>query len=144
MLKPITLSESEFSDVLKRVDPKNRNTGAARICKFLADGGHITSRVNFHCSVGNISDLVSKSINPAVQELGLYVACTKPLYRIENKYGQPSGQMIWGWYREAANDETFELEPDLVRLKEEYPDLVDIDGSTPDQWEVALKGAGVE
>ena len=78
MINPITLTESELSDVLKRVDPKNRNTGAARICKFVADGGHITSSVNFHCSVGNISDLVSKSINPAIEELDLYVACTKP------------------------------------------------------------------
>ena len=49
-----------------------------------------------------------------------------------------------GFFRETANDQSFELEPDLVKLKDEYPDLVDIDGSIPDEWETTLKGAGVE
>lgn len=144
MLKPITLSESELSDVLERVAPNGKEYGAARICRFLASGGKLTARVNTVCSVGNISDIVSKSINPAVDDLGLYVACTKPPYKILNKFNQPSGQMIWGWYREAANDPVFDLEPDTVKLSDEYPDLKDLDGSTPNEWETGLDDTGTE
>jgi len=135
MLNPIILTDSELSEVIERVAPNGREYGAARICRLLAKHeGVLTAKINFLCSVGNISDIVSKSINPVITDMGLYVACTKPPYRILNKFNQPSGQMIWGFYKDAANDPVFNLEPDLVELQDEYPDLTDPDGSKPDTW----------
>jgi len=134
MTKPLTLSDSELSDIIERVAPTGREYGAARICRLLAKGGALTAKVNFLCSVGNISDQVSKNINPRIDDLGLYVACTKPPYKILNKFNQPSGQMLWGFYRDAANDPVFDLEPDVVELQDEYPDLADPDGGKPETW----------
>lgn len=114
--KPTSLTNSELDEVLVRVAPAGIEYGAARICRLLASGPALTRVVNQKCSVGNISDLVNKSINPVVEDLGLYVACDKPAYRILNKFNQPSGQMVWAFFRdvESANDEHFELVPDYI------------------------------
>jgi len=145
MLNPIILTDSELLEVTRRVDPHGRTNGAWRISMFLGtSGGALTVRVNTECAVGNISDVVSKAINPAIQDMGLYVACTKPPYKILNKFGKTSSMMIWGFFRDAANQQTFDLEPDLKMLTDEYPDLEDLDGSSPEQWGTALKKVGVK
>jgi hypothetical protein len=100
------LSETELEAVLKYInqpDPKQ----AARICSFLANNvKSSTVSVNSTCSVGNISDVARKDINPKIHHLGLMVGCEKPVIPIQNKFDQPSGQYLWSFYRmpEAAND----------------------------------------
>lgn len=147
MLEPITLSDHELDQVIKRVAPNGREYGAARICRLLAQTPQcLTTRVNVLCSVGNISDLVGKTINPRIDDLGLYVACVKPPRKITNQFGQPSGQMLWSFYRDqAANDPVFDddLKADLEKLKEQYPELRDSDGSGIDDWIETLTDAGV-
>lgn len=148
MMKPISLTQSELDQVINRVAPNGKEFGAARICRLLAKHPQsLTVRVNTLCSVGNISDLVNKAINPRIDDLGLYVACEKLPHKIQNRFGQPSGQMLWSFYRdEAANDPVFhgDLEADLKQIKEQYPDLEDTDGSSVDDWIETLTDAGVE
>lgn len=149
MAVPVTLSADEFEEVIKRVAPDGKEFGAARICRMLADEHSVqTVRVNTRCSVGNISDLVSKSINPRIVDLGLYVSCVKPPYKILNKFNQPSGQVLWSFYRDqAANEPAYEpeslesaLRRDLKALLADYPEQYppSINEST-EGWEDALK-----
>lgn len=111
-MTPVTLSPDELNEVLKRVSPTGKEYGAARIARVLADEHSVQSvRINMRCSVGNISDQVSKGINPKIKDLGLRVACTKPPYQILNKFNQPSGACLWSFYRtSAANDSDFQPE----------------------------------
>jgi hypothetical protein len=120
MIEPVTLSPAELDAVLQRVAPGGKEFGAARICRMLAAEHSVqTVRINTRCSVGNISDQVSKFINNRIADLGLYVTCTKPPYKIVNQFGQPSGQCLWSFYRDhAANDpihDQAKLESDLRR-----------------------------
>jgi len=116
MIKPVTLSPAELDAVLQRVAPGGREFGAARICRMLAEEHSVqTVRINTRCAVGNISDQVSKFINSRIADLGLYVTCVKPPYKILNQYGQPSGQCLWSFYRDhAANDPCFDQHQKLV------------------------------
>lgn len=148
---PTVLSEQELSEVLKRVSPRGKEYGAARICRMLAEETNVqTVRVNTRCSVGNISDQVNKLINPRIADLGLYVACIKPHLPINNKFGQPSGQMLWSFYRDqAANDPLYDSDKDandfkndFRQLQAEYPDLPLTDDYIT--WESQLIEAGVE
>jgi hypothetical protein len=142
---PVTLTLEELDQVLERVAPHGKEYGAARICRMLAAEHSVqTVRINTSCAVGNISDHVSKCINPKLSDLDLYVACEKPPYPINNRFGQPSGQMLWSFYRDsAANDSVFDrddylalkLQNDLARMKRDNP-LLDM----PDEeWIGALQ-----
>jgi hypothetical protein len=151
MISPVTLSPDELDQVIQRVAPAGKEFGAARICRMLADEHGIqTVRVNIRCSIGNISDIVSKCVNPKIKDLGLYVSCVKPPYKINNKFGQPSGQMLWSFYREAANDAEHNpeslsdaLRRDLSALKDEYPECYPPSlNETAEGWEEVLRGAG--
>lgn len=103
-MKPVILSGPELSGVIQRVAPYGKEYAAARICRLLASQPEtITYQVNRECSVGNISDQVSKCINPRIADLGLFVACHKPPRPVLNKFSQRTGQMLWSFYR-AAND----------------------------------------
>jgi len=151
MISPTILSKHELAEVLQRVSPAGKEFGAARICRMLADEHSIqTVRVNTRCSIGNISDIVSKSLNPKIQDLGIYVACVKPAYKINNKFDQPSGQMLWSFYREAGNDPQYHpeslsdaLRRDVSALRSEYPDYYapSLD-ETSERWHEVLTGAG--
>lgn len=118
---PTTLSAFELAEVLKKIAPTGREFGAARIARLLA-GEHsvLTRRVNTLCSVGNISDQVSKGINSRVKDLGLRIACCKPPCPIYNKYDQPTGQVEWSWYRVAANDEHASTECPQDAIRRDY------------------------
>lgn len=148
-MTPITLTPDELDEVMKRVAPTGKEYGAARIARMLADEHSVqTVRINTRCSVGNISDQVSKGLNPRINDLGLYVACTKPLRPISNKFGQPSGQMLWSFYRDtAANDPAYQpeslseaLRRDLSALQAEFPlDYPPSLNESADAWESALE-----
>lgn len=105
-MKAIKLDEETLSIILKRID-QPEPLQAARIVMHLADNPKSpTAVVNTTCSVGNISDVVHKEINPRIGDLGLIVGCEKPIVPIKNKFNQPSGQFLWAFYElpEAAND----------------------------------------
>lgn len=130
--EPITLTNSELKQVLQRVAPKGKEYGAARICRQLANEHSVKSvRINIRSAVCNISDLVSKAINPRIERLGLYIACVKLDRPIKNQFGQNSGQMDWSFYRHAVrsepcnNDLAAELRQDFADMAKEYPELSD-------------------
>lgn len=149
-MTPITLSNDELTAVLQRVAPNGKEYGAARIARLLAGAHSVLSvRINAGCSVSNISDLISKSINPQIADLGLYVACTKPHRRIRNKFGQSSGMMLWSFYRDsAANDPAYlaesledALRRDLSAVQAEFSlDPPPSPSESVDAWETVLKG----
>lgn len=155
MIRPVTLSPDELNQVIWRVAPTGKEFGAARICRMLAAEHSVqTVRVNTRCSIGNISDIVSKGVNPLIKDLGLYVSCVKPPYKILNKFDQPSGQMLWSFYRDqAANDPDYNqskpetlseaLQRDLSSMRDDYPDdYPPSPNETADGWEDALRGSG--
>lgn len=101
-----TLNADELSAAIQCVSPKGREYGAARIVRMLAQEHSVhTARINTRCSVGNISDLVS-AINNRVAHMGLYIACERPPRQILNQFNQPSGQMLWSFYRDVAANES--------------------------------------
>lgn len=152
MIAPITLTSEELESVITRVSPNGKEFGAARICRLLAEEHSVqTVRVNTRCSVGNISDQVSKFVNPRIQDLGLYVTCVKPAYKILNRFGQSSGQMLWSFYRDvAANDPVHthtvqqlenELRKDLQSMQIDFPhDHLVSTNETASTWMEALSG----
>lgn len=118
---PTTLSDSELTEVLHRIAPNGREFGAARIARLLAQEHSVhTVRINMLCSVGNISDQVAKGLNSRIKDLGLFVGCVKPPYPIYNKFNQPSGQMLWSFFRKAANDEDTHTESLQDALRRDY------------------------
>jgi hypothetical protein len=88
---------------------------------LLAKGPNRTGIIAAFCSVGNIPDVIAKTINPKITPLGFFVCCTKPPMVIRNKFGQIAGDWIYTLHRadEAANDEEI--------------------GSSVDDWEAELK-----
>lgn len=134
------LTTDELDQVLKLVSPTGRDYSAGRVCRLLARHPATRTRViNRECAVGNISDIVGKAINPRIESLGLYVACVQPPMRLRNRFGEPSGEMLWSFFRDyAANDPVFDdndmaedLASDLDDIQAEYPDL--------DRWEHAAQ-----
>lgn len=148
-MSPVTLTTDELNEVIKRIAPTGKEYGAARIARMLAGEHSVhTVRINTRCSVGNISDVVSKAINPHIADLGLYVTCTKPPRAIFNQFGQPSGQMLWSFYRDtAANDPAYHpeslqdaLRRDLSALQTEFPlDYPPSLNESAESWENALE-----
>lgn len=134
---PVTLTPEELDAVLSRVVLTQQEYGNARICRRLAyQAGVRTRDVNRDCSVGNISDLVTKSINPRIEDLGLYVACVKPMRPFKNRHQQATGEMLWSFYRDvAANDPDYDaagLSLELDGIEQEHPDT--------ERWEQAMEG----
>ena len=115
------LSNEELSAVLKIVSPRGIEYQAARICRLLAQGKNRTGVIASKCSVGNLPDVVLKTINPKILPLGLFVACVKPSITIQNQFGQIAGDWIYSFYRvdKAANDDSM--------------------GSSANDWEAELK-----
>jgi hypothetical protein len=115
------LSENRLEKIIPKISPKGIDYRAGRIVRLLAKGPQRTGIIAHTCSVGNISDVVAKDINPKLLEYGLYIACTKPPQAIINKFGQIAGDHIWSFYQVAANDDEYEQ------------------GSSVDDWEKQLE-----
>lgn len=129
-MTPTVLTPDETSVVLKRLTPTGKEYAAARIARMLAGEHSVHSvRINSGCSTNNISDTVLKCINPRICDLGLHVACVPPPKAIPNKFGQPTSQCLWSFYRHtAANDPVHDqegsqdaLRRDLSALQPEHP-----------------------
>mgnify|MGYP001200742194 CR=1 FL=1 len=117
------LSDQELTYVLELISPNNVDYQAGRICRLLAKGPCRTGVIASKCSVGNLADVVSNTINPKIISLGLFVSCAKPTNAIRNKFGQVAGDWIYAFYRAdiAANDDNHG------------------EGSSKDAWEKELE-----
>ena len=125
-MQPITLTEPELDQVLNLVSPTGVDYQAGRICRLLSRKSSVrTGYLASVCSVGNISDIVQKSINPKIEPLGLFVSCFKPPERLNNKFGQRTGDHYWSLYRhaESANDDLYDddLAIELEAVIQKYP-----------------------
>lgn len=103
------LTKDELTAVLELISPKKIDYQAGRICRLLAEGPSRTGVIAGRCSVGNLADVVSNTINPKIIKLGLFVVCAKPPNAIRNKFGQVAGDWIYSFYRAevAANDDDY-------------------------------------
>ena len=118
------LSDQELTAVLELISPKQVDYQAGRICRLLAQGPCRTGVIASKCSVGNLADVVSNTINPKIIALGLFIVCAKPPNAIRNKFGQVAGDWIYSFYRAdtAANDDDYG------------------EGSSEGDWEKELNG----
>jgi hypothetical protein len=127
LMEPITLTPLELTEVLEVVSPTGIHYQAGRICSLLAHEKSVrTGKLASACSVGNISDIVQKSINPKIESLDLFVGCMKPPEKLTNKFGQRTGDHYWSFYcmPEAANDASYDgLEEELETVKQSHPEL---------------------
>ena len=110
------ITDQELDNLLAVLSPRGVDFQAGRIVRLLAKGPNRTGIICAKCSVGNIPDVIAKSINPKIMPLGFFVSCVKPPMVIRNQFGQVAGDWIYTMYRagKAAND--------------------DSQGSTPDDW----------
>jgi hypothetical protein len=115
------ITEPELASLLTAVSPTGVDFQGGRVLRLLATGEQRTGVICAKCSVGNISDLVLKQINPKVIPLGFFVGCIKPPTAIRNKFSQVAGDWIWQLHRAelAANDDEI--------------------GSSAQDWEAQLK-----
>jgi len=104
----MTLTDQELTKLLAVLSPTGTDFQAGRIVRLLAKGPNRTGIIAAQCSVGNIPDVIAKSINPKIMRLGFFVSCVKPPIVIRNKFGQVAGDWIYTLYRadKAANDDT--------------------------------------
>jgi len=141
-MKAVLLSAEQLSTVLKCVASGSNQKGAIRIAAYLGQRHSVrTSLVNVECSVGNLSDQVSRHINPHIEHLGLYVACAKPARQFRNKFGEKTQETRWSFYAAAANDPDFDISELGQELDALAPDLPDLDA---DSWEKTLADVGIE
>ena len=100
------VTDQELDKLLKVLSPTGTDYQAGRIVRLLAQGPNRTGIIASRCSVGNIPDVIAKSINPKIMPLGFFVSCVKPPMVIRNQFGQVAGDWIYTLYRadKAAND----------------------------------------
>lgn len=140
-MKAKKLTQQQLNAVLECVTSASKQKGAKRIVTYLAH--HVSARtraINTACSVGNISHQVNYYINPQIEHLGLYVACTKPVRRFKNKFAENTGEMNWGFYQAAANDSDYDLDNFTQEVDALAPNLPDKDAET---WEKDLSDGSV-
>jgi len=147
------LSDQELTAVLELISPKNVDFQAGRICRLLAHGPCRTGVIASKCSVGNLADVVSNTINPKIISLGLFIVCAKPTNAIRNKFGQVAGDWIYAFYRAdiAANDDNHDdgssvedwvKELEVVFDDDPELDLSALDNIEPDLTKLVLKQGG--
>jgi hypothetical protein len=125
----MALTDQELDKLLAVLSPTGTDFQAGRIVRLLAKGPNRTGIICALCSVGNIPDVIAKSINPKIMPLGFFVSCVKPPMVIRNQFGQVAGDWIYTLYRadKAANDGT-----DGIRTR-------DPQGSSVDDWAKELE-----
>jgi hypothetical protein len=100
------ITDQELTKLLAVLSPTGTDFQAGRIVRLLAQGPSRTGIIASRCSVGNICDVIAKSINPKIMPLGYFVSCAKPPMVIRNKFGGIAGDWIYTLYKvgKAAND----------------------------------------
>jgi hypothetical protein len=127
------VTDQELDKLLKVLSPTGIDYQAGRIVRLLAQGPNRTGIVASRCSVGNIPDVIAKSINPKIMRLGFFVSCVKPPMVIRNKFGQVAGDWIYTLNRadkSAANDTNGGTDGTRTR---------DPQGSTVEEWAKELE-----
>ena len=102
------ITDQELNKLIAVLSPTGTDYQAGRIVRLLAKGPNRTGIICAKCSVGNIPDVIAKTINPKIMPLGFFVSCVKPPMVIRNQFGQQAGDWIYTLYRadNAANDES--------------------------------------
>ena len=102
------ITDQELDNLLAVLSPRGVDFQAGRIVRLLAKGPNRTGIICAKCSVGNLPNVVLKTINPIIMPLGFFVSCVKPPMVIRNQFGQQAGDWIYTLYRadNAANDES--------------------------------------
>ena len=138
----MTLTDQELTKLLAVLSPTGTDFQAGRIVRLLAKGPNRTGIIAAQCSVGNIPDVIAKSINPKIMRLGFFVSCVKPPIVIRNKFGQVAGDWIYTLYRadKAANDDTHgsSVEEWTKELEVVFDDNHELDLSALDSLELDL------
>ena len=94
--KSVKLTPSEYTDIEKLI-PESSNQ-FRRMVKHLASNPDTrTTQLCIACASVNLSDVARKH-NDLIESAGFYVSCYKPPYRINNRFGEPSNQYLWGLY----------------------------------------------
>ena len=104
-MEPTLLNVFELKKVSAHFKP---NSQAYRILQLLAaQKDWPTCKVNSICATGNVSDVVAKTLNPALAQHGLRIGCHRPAFPLKNQFGQVTQMHFWSLYRfdpAAAND----------------------------------------
>lgn len=134
------ITDQELDNLLAVLSPRGVDFQAGRIVRLLAKGPNRTGIICAKCSVGNIPDVIAKSINPKIMPLGFFVSCVKPPMVIRNQFGQVAGDWIYTMYRadKAANDDSQGSTPDdwMQELEVVFDDKIDL--SSLDHLELDL------
>ena len=134
------ITDQELDNLLAVLSPRGVDFQAGRIVRLLAKGPNRTGIICAKCSVGNIPDVIAKSINPKIMPLGFFVSCVKPPMVIRNQFGQVAGDWIYTLYRadKAANDDSQGSTPDdwMQELEVVFDDKIDL--SSLDHLELDL------
>jgi len=146
----MALTDQELDKLLAVLSPTGTDFQAGRIVRLLAKGPNRTGIICALCSVGNIPDVIAKSINPKIMPLGFFVSCVKPPMVIRNKFGQVAGDWIYTLYRadKAANDnnqgstvEAWAKELEVVFDDDHELDLSALDNLVLSEHDLAKVGA---
>jgi len=146
----MALTDQELDKLLAVLSPTGTDFQAGRIVRLLAKGPNRTGIICALCSVGNIPDVIAKSINPKIMRLGFFVSCVKPPMVIRNKFGQVAGDWIYTLYRadKAANDnnqgstvEAWAKELEVVFDDDHELDLSALDNLVLSEHDLAKVGA---
>jgi len=144
------ITDQELDKLLAVLSPTGTDFQAGRIVRLLAKGPNRTGIICALCSVGNIPDVIAKSINPKIMRLGFFVSCVKPPMVIRNKFGQVAGDWIYTLYRadKAANDnnqgstvEAWAKELEVVFDDDHELDLSALDNLVLSEHDLAKVGA---
>jgi len=139
----MALTDQELDKLLAVLSPTGTDFQAGRIVRLLAKGPNRTGVICGKCSVGNIPDVIAKSINPKIMPLGFFVSCVKPPMAIRNKFGQIAGDWIYTLYRadKAANDDSQGSTPDdwVKELEVVFEDSSEVDLSALDSLLLSAK-----
>ena len=134
------ITDQELDNLLAVLSPRGVDFQAGRIVRLLAKGPNRTGIICAKCSVGNIPDVIAKSINPKIMPLGFFVSCVKPPMVIRNQFGQVAGDWIYTMYRadKAANDDSQGSTSDdwMKELEVVFDDKIDL--SSLDHLELDL------
>jgi hypothetical protein len=94
--EPALLDEIQLKELLGCLSPAANQ--ARRFVKQVAlEPDSPTNTCNRAAGAVNLSDLAQK-YNPALLKGGYYLDCQKPKEPIINRWGEDSGQQLWGLY----------------------------------------------
>ncbi len=96
-IQSVKLTSIEYTEIEKLIPASSKQF--KRMVKHLAEHpSSLTTKVCVACASVNLSDLARKH-NHLIKPAGYFVGCCKPLFRVNNRFGESSNQYLWGLYR---------------------------------------------